>query len=138
MVRQIRPYPIKFPAYQIVTENLIKLLKYNFRKMKKNYYYLTQISNNHPDIVVQKEVKSFLVTQKKLIKITTELLNRMERFALFPTYQSAKKAEEMTEHFLTEVDIVNYANFEISKSYFVFIHKNFEVPIIPLYSKKTK
>lgn len=102
---------------------LANLVIQSIDKMEKRNTQLIDISQEHFDVYIRMQADEYLNKQKMILKIGYELLAKInktiERIQNKTTIQ-----QEFIEQLFEELDILNFMNFEVTKTYFSFLHEH--------------
>jgi len=116
-------------------KKLIILIMRSIAKMEKRHYELKEISQEHFDVYIRLEAEDHLVKQGKLLSIGYELLSRIND-TVDQIKNKVKIEQEFIDQLFEEMDILNFMDFKVTKSYFSFLHIHRQVEIKPLVKSK--
>ena len=107
-------------------KRLTILIMRSITKMEKRHYELKEISQEHFDVYIRLEAEEHLVKQSKLLSIGYELLSRIND-TVDQIKNKIKFEQEFIEQLLEEMDLLNFMNFKVIKSYFSFVNTHRQV-----------
>lgn len=106
--------------------NMVVLMAKWISNMEKKYDQLKTISQEHFDVYIRMQAEDFLKKQSNVLKIGYELLARITE-----SLENAKNRigiqKELVQQFFDELDILNLINFEVTKTYFSFLHHHQDI-----------
>lgn len=118
-----------------ILKGLEDQVKYALKQIKRDHCQLGQIGSNYENPTIRRQVISFLTKNEKLQEIATDLINKINKLqSVTPQNQVIIPTEELTEQYMTEVELLHDMHFAVSKTYTAFINHYFQSRIIPMTS----
>ena len=116
---------------QTVMTSLVRLINRSLALMIKRQFKLEQIAKEHSDFSIRTKAEKYLSKQNKMISITEELEGR-----ILATYQLTSNGQPILDKlihgYLREIDLMNFMDFKVTKTYLSFIVQHYQPKVIEL------